>query len=169
MTTSPTSPAVREERLLGHAATVELGRRLGRALPNTSGAVLCLSGHLGAGKTTLVKGLAEALGVADADEVTSPTFLRVIRYEGALDLVHVDAYRMQGALDVIDLGLDEDLAGGALVVIEWPEMIEAALPAERLTLELEHVDEGERRARVSAVGDLAVRWMRGLADGECAS
>ena len=108
MTTSARS----EERLDGHGATVALGRRLALAFPPATSGVLLLSGHLGAGKTTLVKGLAAGLGVADADEVTSPTFLRVVRYDGPPDLVHVDAYRMTGAADVFELGLDEDLAGG---------------------------------------------------------
>ncbi len=125
--------------------------------------MLCLSGQLGAGKTTLVKGLAEGLGVAAARDVTSPTFLRMTRFEGAPDLVHVDAYRMAGAGDVHELGLDEDLAGGAVVAVEWPEMIAEALPADRLTLHLEHRGEECRTVRFEAAGARAAAWLARLA------
>ncbi len=121
--------------------------------------MLCLSGHLGAGKTTLVKGLAEGLGVAHPDDVTSPTFLRVVRWDGPPVLVHVDAYRMRGAADVEELGLDEDLAGGAVVALEWPEQVEDALPADRVTVELSHTADGARAARVHAVGPTAAAWL----------
>jgi len=154
-----TTSAATEERLEGPDATVELGRRLGRALAPATHGVLCLSGHLGAGKTTLVKGLAEGLGVAAAGDVTSPTFLRLVRFDGPPDLVHVDAYRMAGVEDVFELGLDEDLAGGAVVAVEWPEMIAAALPADRLTLHLAHAGEGLRLARIEAGGPESSAWL----------
>ena len=149
--------------LAGHDATVALGRALGRTFPG-GGAPLLLSGELGAGKTTLVKGLAEGMGVATAAEVTSPTFLRMTRFEGPPDLVHVDAYRMTGAGDAVELGLDEDLAGGAVVVVEWPEMIAEALPADRLTLHLEHAGEGLRRVRYESGGPHSAAWLARLRD-----
>lgn len=159
--------------LRGDAATRALGRVLGAALaPETTG-VLCLSGQLGAGKTTLVKGLAEGLGVAAARDVTSPTFLRLVRFEeqGRPVLVHVDAYRMNGAGDVFELGLEEDLAGGAVVALEWPENVEAAIPADHLRVDLDHVDDGARRVRISAGGPRASAWFAraraaGLEDSE---
>jgi tRNA threonylcarbamoyladenosine biosynthesis protein TsaE len=158
MTTS--GPA--DEVLEGHDATLELGRRLARALAPADEGVLCLSGQLGAGKTTLVKGLAEGLGVAEAAEVTSPTFLRMTRFEGPPDLVHVDAYRMSGAGDALELGLDEDLAGGAVVAIEWPEMIAGALPADRLTLHLDHAAEDRRTVRFETGGPASAAWLARL-------
>jgi tRNA threonylcarbamoyladenosine biosynthesis protein TsaE len=161
MTTSdPREPS--EERLEGAGATTALGRRIARALAPVTDGVLCLSGQLGAGKTTLVKGLAEGLGVAQAAEVTSPTFLRMTRFDGPPDLVHVDAYRMAGAADVHELGLDEDLAGGAVVVIEWPEMIADALPADRLTLHLGHAGEHVRTVRFEAGGPASAAWLARL-------
>jgi tRNA threonylcarbamoyl adenosine modification protein YjeE len=153
------------ERLEGPAATLDLGRRLALALAPLTSGVLVLSGHLGAGKTTLVKGLAEGLGVAVAAEVTSPTFLRVVRYDGNPDLVHVDAYRMSGEEDVFELGLDEDLAGGALVAIEWPEMIEAALPADVLSVTLDHGGEDHRVVHVVASGEESRAWLERLVGG----
>ncbi|NJN37010.1 MAG: tRNA (adenosine(37)-N6)-threonylcarbamoyltransferase complex ATPase subunit type 1 TsaE, partial [Nitrospiraceae bacterium] len=67
--------------------------------------MIALSGHLGAGKTTFVKGLAESLGLAAAARRRESTFLRVVRFDGEIPLVHVDAYRMRGPEDVIELGL----------------------------------------------------------------
>jgi tRNA threonylcarbamoyl adenosine modification protein YjeE len=137
---------------------MELGRRIGIAA-RTRGGVLALSGHLGAGKTTLVKGLAEGLGVAESRDVVSPTFLRVVRFEGDVPLVHVDAYRMRGPADIVELALDEDMAGGACVAVEWPEMVEAALPDDRLVVRLDHVSDESRRATLSAAGPDSSRWL----------
>jgi tRNA threonylcarbamoyl adenosine modification protein YjeE len=165
MTTSHTV----ELTLAGGAATQELGRRIGAAACRAGG-VVSLSGHLGAGKTTLVKGIAEGLGVAAARDVTSPTFLRVVRFDGPVALVHVDAYRMKGPQDVRELGLDEDMASGACVAVEWPEIVEPALPADRLRIELLHVDDVHRLATVCAAGPESERWLgridfTGLAPG----
>lgn len=152
-----TSPAV-ELTLVGPDATTDLGRRIGAAARGVGG-VLALSGHLGAGKTTLVKGLAEGLGVAAARDVVSPTFLRAVRFDGPVALVHVDAYRMKGPADIVELGLDEDMAGGACVAVEWPEMVEGALPADRLVVRLDHASDERRRAHVSATGPESARWL----------
>ena len=162
MTTSDPHESQSLERLVGADATTDLGRRLAAALAPAAAGVLCLSGQLGAGKTTLVKGLAEGLGVAGAAEVTSPTFLRMTRYDGPPDLVHVDAYRMSGEADVIAIGLDEDLAGGAVVAIEWPEMIADEIPRDCLTLHLEHGGEGLRTVRFEAGGPESAAWLRRL-------
>jgi len=163
-----TTSATREAELRGAAATQELGRAVGAALAPETAGVLCLSGHLGAGKTTFVKGLAEGLGVAAARDVTSPTFLRMIRFDpprpGLPTLVHVDAYRMASAADVVELGLDEDLAGRAVVALEWPENVAEALPAERLEVHLEHLGEHARRVRLIARGSHAIAWLTRLGD-----
>lgn len=149
-------------------STRALGRALARALTVAAGAnaggVLCLSGHLGAGKTTLVKGLVAGRGLAAEKDVTSPTFLRLVRYEdgASAPLVHVDAYRMHGEGDVFELGLDEDLAGGALVVLEWPENIAAAIPADHLRVGLDHLGATGRRARLSAGGPESALWLTNL-------
>ena len=105
-----------------HSASEEetraIAARLARDL--TPGAVVLLSGDLGAGKTAFVRGLAEGLGLAAA-EVTSPTFTLVHEYRGGrLPLIHVDLYRLESR-EVDDLGLDELIAGDGVVAIEWAE------------------------------------------------
>jgi tRNA threonylcarbamoyladenosine biosynthesis protein TsaE len=99
------------------------------------GAVLLLSGDLGAGKTAYVRGLAEGLGL-DPDVVTSPTFTLVHEYRGGrLPLVHVDLYRLDSA-DLAELGLDDDLAAAGVVAVEWPERLTRPVPgAVRIRIE----------------------------------
>lgn len=107
------------------------------------GDLLCLSGDLGAGKTTLVQGLAQGWGSLDA--VSSPTFVLVNVYR-RLDggqLYHLDAYRLRDAEDAIDLDLDSMLESGALVV-EWPERIERALPKTCLWVQMRYLEDEQR-------------------------
>jgi tRNA threonylcarbamoyladenosine biosynthesis protein TsaE len=106
------------------AGTIQLGRKLTRLLKPPQ--LLLLSGDLGTGKTTLVKGIAQALDAAEPDEVTSPTFTLLHEYEGAQDghpvkLFHLDVYRLEGERQLETLGLDELLTPDALVLVEWGE------------------------------------------------
>ena len=106
------------------ADTVELGRKLARILKPPQ--LLLLRGELGTGKTTLVKGIAQALDAAEPDEVTSPTFTLIHEYDGALDgkpvkLFHLDVYRLEGERQLETLGLDELLTPDAVVLVEWGE------------------------------------------------
>ncbi len=106
------------------ADTIEVGRKLARLLRPPQ--LLVLRGDLGTGKTTLVKGIAQALDAADPDEVTSPTFTLLHEYDGALDgkpvkLYHLDVYRLEGERQLESLGLDELLTPDALVLVEWGE------------------------------------------------
>ena len=106
------------------ADTIELGRKLARILKPPQ--LLLLRGELGTGKTTLVKGIAQALVAAEPDEVTSPTFTLIHEYDGALDgkpmkLYHLDVYRLEGERQLETLGLDELLTPDALVLVEWGE------------------------------------------------
>jgi len=120
--------------------TRRLGRELGATLK--AGDVLLLEGELGAGKTTFVKGIAEACGVTV--EVRSPTFALMHRYRGKPDVIHVDLYRERsvGALD--DLALDE--AGeAAVVVVEWPKDLADSLWPQARRIRFEHMDESTRR------------------------
>lgn len=102
------------------AETRTLAARLATELQ--PGAVLLLSGDLGAGKTAFTKGLAEGLGI-DPAEVTSPTFTLVHEYRGGrLPLIHVDLYRLDRA-DLDEIGLDQDLAASGVTVVEWSERL----------------------------------------------
>ncbi len=139
------------------AATDALGRALGQRL--RAGDLVILSGSLGAGKTTLTKGIAAGMGVRGL--VTSPTFViaRVHRPEPgqragdapALPLVHVDAYRLSGALELDDLDLDTDLEAAA-VVIEWGEGVAERLADDRLIVELTRLPDDGRTAVLTPVG-----------------
>src|SRR5689334_20533313 len=98
--------------------TIEAGREIARSLPRR--AVVLLIGNLGAGKTTLAKGIVSGLGLADPDEVASPTFTLIHEYGDGL-LYHIDLYRLDTAEQVARLGFDEILSREALVLIEWGE------------------------------------------------
>jgi len=140
--------AARERVTRSRAETEALGEHLGRAA--RAGDVLALWGELGAGKTTLVRGIARGLGIAAA-EVTSPTFVIVHEHEGRLPLFHVDLYRL-GPGDLGSTGWDEGIATGAVTAIEWPDRLGDALPAERLDLRLEPTGTHERRIAIEPVG-----------------
>lgn len=125
------------------AETRAIAADLARGL--AAGAVLLLSGDLGAGKTAFVRGLAEGLGL-DAGEVSSPTFTIVHEYRGGrLPLVHVDLYRLEGA-ELDEIGLDPDLAESGVVAVEWPERLAREVPgAIRVTI----VDAGGDRREIT--------------------
>jgi tRNA threonylcarbamoyladenosine biosynthesis protein TsaE len=128
--------------------TARLGALLGELLQ--PGDVVALAGDLGAGKTALAKGIAAGLGVP-AGETRSPTFILAARHEGGrIPLVHVDAYRLEGPAALVALGLDEILDPAAAAVIEWASRVQAALPADRLEVRLEHAGPRSRRIAFEA-------------------
>lgn len=130
--------------------TRRLGTRLGSSL--VIGDVICLSGDLGSGKTTFTQGIAKGWGSLDV--VTSPTFVIVNQYrrpEGTT-LFHLDAYRLENAMDAINLDIDEMFQSGP-VVIEWPDRIKLALPEEYLWIDMAWVDEFQRRMVFTPVGE----------------
>ena len=119
-----TEGRIHEFTTLSGADTIELGRKLARILKPPQ--LLLLRGELGTGKTTLVKGIAQALDAAEPDEVTSPTFTLIHEYDGTQDgkpvkLFHLDVYRLEGERQLETLGLDELLTPDALVLVEWGE------------------------------------------------
>ena len=106
------------------ADTIEVGRKLAALLKPPQ--LLILRGDLGTGKTTLMKGIAQALDAADPDEVTSPTFTLLHEYDGTrggrpTKLYHLDVYRLEGERQLETLGLEELLTPDALVLVEWGE------------------------------------------------
>jgi tRNA threonylcarbamoyladenosine biosynthesis protein TsaE len=133
--------------LHGKLTSAEAVERLGAAMAPClrTGEALCLFGPLGAGKSTLARGLIRALTHPDED-VPSPTFTLVQTYGTAgLTIAHFDLYRLKSPDEVFEIGLEEALETGA-VVIEWPERLEGDLPRDRLEVRLSH--DGDARAVV---------------------
>ena len=141
------------------AATAALAEDVAAAL--AAGDVVALSGDLGAGKTTFARALIRALADDPALEVPSPTFTLVQTYGGRLPVAHFDLYRLASAGELDELGLDEALGEGA-VLIEWPERADGRLPAARLDLAFAIAGTG-RRVDVAARGSLARRLERSRA------
>lgn len=122
--TGPADSKVLEFETASADETIEAGRVIAKLLAPPK--FLILRGELGAGKTTLVKGVAEALDAADADEVTSPTFTLIHEYEGTRDtepvrLYHLDLYRIEGERQLETLGLDDLSGPDSIVLVEWGE------------------------------------------------
>lgn len=115
--------------------TIALGAELARgwSLP----AFVMLIGNLGAGKTTLAKGVAEGLGVTRREEVSSPTFPLVHEYGEGGQLAHVDLYRLDTLEEVESLGLDETVARASVTLLEWAERFPEILPKERIEIRIE--------------------------------
>jgi tRNA threonylcarbamoyladenosine biosynthesis protein TsaE len=145
------------------AETRMLARTLAQALKPRD--VIALEGELGAGKTCFTRGIAEGLGI-DPAKVSSPTFVIVHEYEGQrLTLVHIDAYRLAGPDDLEAIGWSEIVSDDdAVIAIEWPSRIAAALPRERIEVALQSVSESERLIRFTAPASVADR-LAGLGAG----
>ncbi|MBP6030610.1 MAG: tRNA (adenosine(37)-N6)-threonylcarbamoyltransferase complex ATPase subunit type 1 TsaE [Sphingobium sp.] len=140
----------------GEEAMLGLGAALARVL--RAGDVIALSGGLGAGKTTLARGLLAALGLEE--EAPSPTFAIVQPYappEVSLAVAHVDLYRLDDPAETEELGLDEYLADGALL-IEWPERMGNRMWRDALHLSIEILDDGARRLTASLPPSWKERW-----------
>ncbi|HYV01592.1 MAG TPA: tRNA (adenosine(37)-N6)-threonylcarbamoyltransferase complex ATPase subunit type 1 TsaE, partial [Actinomycetota bacterium] len=108
--------------------TIAVGEAVASLL--REGDVIALTGELGAGKTTFVRGAARALGFEGA--VASPTFTLVREYQGRVRIYHVDVYRLERVQDVLDLGLDEMVAEGGVLLVEWGDAVEGLLPDDHL-------------------------------------
>lgn len=130
--------------------TRSVGRLLASELPDRG--VVLLIGDLGAGKTTLTKGIAEARGAARAEDVSSPTFTLIHEYGDPVTIYHVDLYRLDTAEQVRGLGLDELFERPALVILEWAERFPELLPQERTEIRLEHLGGDDRLIRVMQIG-----------------
>ena len=113
--------------------TIEFGKKIGSKLKK--GDILAMQGTLAAGKTTITKGIASALGVEDT--ITSPTFCLISEYEGKLPLYHMDVYRLNGTDDFINLGAEELIYGNGVSIIEWSEKIMDSLPKKTIIIRLE--------------------------------
>jgi len=124
--------------------TVAVGRRLASLLPKQG--VVLLIGDLGAGKTTLTKGIVEGLGASAAENVASPTFTLIHEYGDPVRVYHVDLYRLETAEQARRLGLDDLLHQPALVLIEWGDRFPELFPLEPVTIRIDHADTDEGRS-----------------------
>jgi tRNA threonylcarbamoyladenosine biosynthesis protein TsaE len=128
--------------------TRALGRRLAKLLPDCG--VVLLTGELGAGKTTLAKGIVEGRGTASADDVSSPTFTLVHEYGEPVSVYHIDLYRLNTLDEARRLGLEDLFEQAGLILVEWGQRFPELLPAERIEVRLIH--DGEERRKIKVLG-----------------
>lgn len=128
--------------------THAIGREIGRCLPKNS--ILCLSGDLGAGKTTFVKGLAAEITKCSPNDVTSPTFNYLNIYDGETPIYHFDLYRLQTAEEFLHMGFDDFFTLGGICCIEWSERIEKLLPEKVFRIAFSH--DGDDRRKIIVIG-----------------
>lgn len=129
------------------AGTREIGRRLGKALK--PGDVVCLYGELGAGKTTMVKGIASALGIEERD-ITSASFTIIAEYDTEVPFYHIDLYRVAPG-DTAELGLHEYLGSGGIAVIEWAERAEGDVPDTSIKVNISYTEENSRDIEIEGI------------------
>src|SRR4051812_9708222 len=137
------------------SATSALGRAL--AVAARPGDVVCLWGDLGAGKTHLAKAFGAGLGVSDT--ITSPSFILMAEYAGRLPLFHIDLYRLSDASDALAGGLIDDRQSAGVTLIEWPDRLGPALPAERLDVVIDGAGDEPRSITLRANGSGPRRYL----------
>ncbi|HEY3967304.1 MAG TPA: tRNA (adenosine(37)-N6)-threonylcarbamoyltransferase complex ATPase subunit type 1 TsaE [Planctomycetaceae bacterium] len=154
-----------EWRFVSHSLdeTEQLAARLAEVLE--PGTTIALVGNLGAGKTRLVRAVAEALGV-DRQAIASPTFVLVHEYSGRIPIFHFDVYRLREAADFLGLGADEYLHSGGVCFIEWADRVQAFLPADHLRIEIASTGETRREFRFTGTGAKSAAIVRRLQSGE---
>jgi tRNA threonylcarbamoyladenosine biosynthesis protein TsaE len=131
--------------------TIAAGEKLAAELPPK--AVVLLIGNLGAGKTTLAKGIVKGLGAAQPDEVSSPTFTLIHEYSPSV--YHIDLYRLDREDQVETLGLEEILDRTAVVLIEWGERFPRLIPEERIEIRLRATEENSREIEVRSTMEVS--------------
>ncbi len=112
--------------------TIKLGYRIGQILKG--GEVICLEGDLGAGKTSMTKGIGKALDIDGY--ITSPTFTIVNEYNGRIPLFHFDAYRLSGPEELFEIGFEDYMDRQGIIVIEWASVVKSALPQQCIWIEI---------------------------------
>jgi tRNA threonylcarbamoyladenosine biosynthesis protein TsaE len=145
--------------------TTELGERLGMLLG--PGDVIALFGDLGAGKTTLTKGIAVGLGLSA--DIHSPTFTLIHEHHGAVPLYHVDLYRLAGEAEIETLGLEEYIYSDGVTIIEWADRMKSMLPKNRLDITLRMLGDTERELTFEADSERVGKIIESLGDNHPAS
>ncbi len=129
------------------AETREIGHRLGEHL--RQGDVVCLYGELGAGKTTMVKGIASAFGINERD-ITSASFTIIAEYDISVPFYHIDLYRISPD-EVSELGLQEYLGADGIAVIEWAERAEGEIPEQSILVIMHHKEDNTREIEIKGI------------------
>jgi tRNA threonylcarbamoyladenosine biosynthesis protein TsaE len=133
----------------GPDETISIGRKLGTILK--AGDVACLYGDIGAGKTTLIKGIASAFGIAERD-ITSASFTIIAEYDTSPPFYHVDLYRLEGGGDVFETGLYDYLNRDGVVIIEWAERLEE-VPEGSIRVSIDITDDSKRTLTIEGVNE----------------
>ena len=120
--------------------TKEFGNKLAKSLKNHD--IVALSGELGAGKTTLIQGICEGLGVKDY--VTSPSFTLINEYKGKHHLYHIDLYRLEELEQIRELGIEDYFEKDGIIIIEWAERMKDLLPKNSINIQIKVIDENTR-------------------------
>jgi tRNA threonylcarbamoyladenosine biosynthesis protein TsaE len=138
--------SARVARTRSEEETIALGEEIGRTLGR--GAVVLLIGELGAGKTTIAKGIVQGLGAAAPDDVSSPTYTLIHEFGEDPKVYHIDLYRIEHAREALALGIDELLDGDAILLVEWGERFPALWPPGRIEIRLSWLDDTTREVSV---------------------
>jgi tRNA threonylcarbamoyladenosine biosynthesis protein TsaE len=146
------------------AGTMAFGRALARHL--RAGTVMALVGPLGAGKTHLVRAVAEGLGIADSRAVCSPTFVLIQEYDARLPVYHFDTYRLRNPEEFFDLGVHEYFEGDGVCLVEWGDRVEKWLPPDHLRLTITVTGKNSRRILLEGTGDRSRAIVRDFAASE---
>jgi tRNA threonylcarbamoyladenosine biosynthesis protein TsaE len=141
--------------------TAAYGRFLARHL--RPGTVIALIGQLGAGKTHLVRAIAEGLGIPDGRAVCSPTFVLIQEYNARLPIYHFDVYRLRNPEEFFDLGVHEYFEGNGVCLVEWGDRVEHFLPRDHLRLAITVTGEHSRRFTLEGTGDQSREIVREMA------
>jgi tRNA threonylcarbamoyladenosine biosynthesis protein TsaE len=130
--------------------TFEIGKKIGEML--AGGEVVCLTGPLGSGKTTLIKGIASGLGADRPWQVNSPTFVIVNEYRGRVNIFHIDAYRINKISEFEALGFEEFIGPESIVLVEWADKVAGALEGfDCIYIGMEHNGQTSRKMRISGL------------------
>lgn len=140
--------------------TIKLGKILGKKVK--AGQIILLKGDLGSGKTRFVKGIAKALNLSK--EVSSPTYNLINEYPGEIPLFHMDLYRLDNEMDLLNIGFEDYLYRDGIVVIEWPELAYNLLPEDFLFIKFVIMSKNKRKIKFKANGKQSKKLMKGLAE-----
>ncbi len=138
--------------------TFGLGHKIGILVE--PGQLILLSGDLGAGKTLLTQGICDGLGIEE--DVTSPTYNLINEYEGDLTVYHMDLYRLEDEKDLYDLGFEDYIENGGIVIIEWPDLVYDLIPAEFIYIKIDVISNEERILRFEAEGEKGMKLIERL-------